>query len=372
MGFSIFAILPQIRVLRARLTWVAMAQAAILWFGIWLLLAGMTVVIVSNWIPFWLFLNSALMGLMMAMYFPHLFVKQKTKQTESASVYVMIYSMIAAVLFGYLGFSFWAFSLPLLLAISILIKAKSWLAPSPAFVVKQFKSEGAQTEKPSVAKWHLELQQYMRVRFDRRGLLSYLAWGVLGIGFMFLLQYGFGKKEQEGINTVFLSVLFPLMFSGSVMFVQERKSWPYLWLRQLHSREALWKFSERHFWLMQLIVCVAFGAATLWIGLINFKGLALNIVLWIASLSLVRYGSIAIPWFSWGQFKTGGSESFISIFLVFVLWMVVLGVVQSGDLIIIAGVTATLILASAIARCAARNKMMRIDLAAFRRSGTLN
>jgi hypothetical protein len=46
--------------------------------------------------------------------------------------------------------------------------------------------------------------------------------------------------------------------------------------------------------------------------------------------------------------------------------------VQSGDLIIIAGVTATLILASAIARSAARNKMMRIDLAAFRRSGTLN
>jgi hypothetical protein len=372
MGFSVFAILPQIRVFRAKLAQVAMAQAAILWLGCWLILAGITGVIVSNWIPFWLFLNSGLMGLMMAMYFPQLFMKGTSKQNDSASAYVMFFSMIVAALFGFYGFTVWAFGLPLIFSICIFAKAKSWLKPRTAFSAKQFTLEERQNQMPVMAKWHVELQQFLRTRLDLRSVLIGLG-VVIAVLVVFSLYKRWSGDDVGSIaSSMFSSLLFSAMFSGGVLFAQERKTWPSLWLRQLHSREALWQFSERHFWLMQSIICIALAAATLFTGPVSVQSLVFAVLLSMASLSLLRYALIAVPWFGWGEFKTGRSDSIASIFLLFLLWMVSSTVLKSENLIVIACVAVALIFASVIARRAARQKILQIDLGALRRNQILN
>jgi hypothetical protein len=367
MGFAIFAVLPSCRQFRTGLAKVALLQAALLWLTLCLLLTGAISCLFADWTLVYIVLNIGLLGCVLALYMPSRFAKLHSR--EGAASYLMIASIGAAILLSQIGFSAWYFLLSICMLAAIVYKLRTWAQPAPAFISVKPAIEAQAIQLPIVSKWQVILQQFFGQKLDPKfWLKNVFSWG--GACFIVVLgvqRFGFSATASD----LYSSLLFGLVAAGTHALLSERYIWPYLWLRQIRSRKALWRHSELRFWAGQILLSVLLGLLILLADLDRLNNVLYAAALTMASFTLIRYANLAFPWFSWGKDKTDAGNSLLSYVLLIALWIVMRGLWNDGDYVLISWVSGALLLAALIIRRRAKQYILRFDLGALRRNQVL-
>jgi hypothetical protein len=366
MGFAIFAVLPRCNQFRAGLAKAALLQAAVLWLVLGLLLMGAISFFVRDWGPVFLMLNVGLLGWLLALYMPSRFAKLRSR--EGASSYLMLVSVGAAIALIEFGFSVFYFLLSVLMLAAIVYKLRTWAQPAPAFISVTPEIKPQAIGLPVVSKWQVNLQQYFGEKLSPQfWVKTVFSWsGVCVLVVLCVQWFGFSATASDLYSALFFGLV-----TGNHTLFSERQIWPYLWLRQIRSRKALWRHSELRFWLGHLWLVMLVGALILLADLDQPRNIVYAAILTIASFTLVRYANLAFPWFSWGKGKTDNGNPALSYILLIALWVVMQGLWGDEDYSLIAWTSGALFLAALLIRRCAKQYILQFDLGALRRSRSI-